>query len=497
MKIMDQPWYMRGFLAVKVGILAVLSLLVGAPIAMGANEVTTTILTNDEATEYIAEKTLRIALVRLAAYQFAEKHTLGANSGRLFQLTRYEHLTLPQNPLQEGTTPANTPMTISKVTAMSEQWGAVITMYDVPLLTIKHNVLQKAIELLGMQAAKVFEREMQRTLMSCTSVAWAGTSNADRTGLASGDHITSLDIQKAVAALRNAGAEDWSRTSSNTNSAYLKRIGGSGGGTDTAQATMGEPETGLIGLIDPYVEQDIVQDATFLLAAQYSNQRRLYQGEVGKWLGVVFVRSNLMPSISLLSSPSCAGATMTGFVATLHADDAYDITVTRIRKAYGIEEAVSAKIDVTTGGADQAIGVVLPVNTAYMYKVYIDVGDSAGVQYEVQTASSALTVTADDLQGPVFEGGQTIYITAPPAVTGNAAPVDPATGLTVHTTWIFGKEAFGVVELDKLQATLTPNTASDSDPLIQRRKAGWKAMFKCVIQNHDFIRLIESTSDFA
>jgi len=497
MKIMDQPWYMRGFLAVKVGVLAVLSLLVGAPIAMGANEVTTTILTNDEATEYIAEKTLRVALVRLAAYQFAEKHTLGANSGRLFQLTRYEHLTLPQNPLKEGTTPANTPMTISKVTAMSEQWGAVITMYDVPLLTIKHNVLQKAIELLGMQAAKVFEREMQRTLMSCTNAAFAGTTNTDRTGLSVGDVLTSLDIQKAVANLRNAGAEDWSRTSSNTNSAYLKRIGGSGGGTDTAEATMGEPMTGLIGLIDPYVEQDIIKDATFLLAAQYSNQRRLYQGEVGKWLGAVFVRSNLMPSISLLASPSCAGANQTVMTGGLSAGAAYDLTVTRIRKAYGIEEAVSVKIDVTTGGGDDCIGVVLPVDTAYMYKVYMDQANAAGVQYEVQTAASTLAVAANDLIGPVFEGGQTIYVTAEPAITGNAAPVDPITGLTVHTTWIFGKEAFGVVELDKLQATLTPNTASDSDPLIQRRKAGWKAMFKCVIQNHAFIRLIESTSSFA
>ena len=497
MKIMDRPWYSRWALAFKVGVLSVLSLLVGAPIALGANEVTTTVLTNDEATEYMAEKTLRIALVRLAAYQFAEKHTLGANSGRLFQLTRYEHLTLPQNPLQEGTTPANTPMTISKVTAMSEQWGTVITMYDVPLLTIKHNVLQKAIELLGMQAAKVFEREMQRTLMSVTNVAFAGTSNSDRTGLASGDVITSLDIQKAVSSLRNNGAEDWSRTSSNTNSAYLKRIGSSGGGTDTAQATMGEPETGLIGLIDPYIEQDLIKDATFLLAAQYSQQRRLYQGEVGKWLGVVFVRSNLMPSISLLSSPVCASANVTGFASGLAISSAYDLTVTRIRKAYGIEEAVSAKIDVSTDGSGDAISVILPTDTAYMYKVYIDQADAVGVQYEVQTASSSTASTADDIQGPVFEGGQTIYITAEPAATYNAAPVDPVTAITIHTTWIFGKEAFGVVELDKLQATLTPNTASDSDPLIQRRKAGWKAMFKCVVQNHNFIRLIESTSAFA
>jgi len=99
MDIAKQPWYTRWGIWCQLTLAWVASLLVGAPVAFGmADEVTTTVLTNDEATEYIAEKTLRVALVHLAAYQFAEKHTLAANSGRLFQMTRYEHLTLPRTP---------------------------------------------------------------------------------------------------------------------------------------------------------------------------------------------------------------------------------------------------------------------------------------------------------------------------------------------------------------------------------------------------------------
>jgi N4-gp56 family major capsid protein len=465
-------------------VLALLSFLVGCPVAFGmADEVSTTTLTNDQATEYIAEKTLRTALVRLAAYQFAEKHALPKNSGRLFQMTRYEHLTLPQLPIQQGVTPDNTPMTINKVTAMAEQWGAVITMYDVALLTTQHDVLQKAIELLGIQAAKVFERECQRVLMSATGVAFAGTSNTTRNGLATGDVLSSTDIQQAVATLRDNGAEDWTRTEANTSKAYLERMAKSGGGT-----------TGLIGLVDSFVEQDIVKDSTFVVAAQYSNIRALYAGEVGKYLGVVWVRSNYMPKITLLASPTVASSNMTGFSGGLSVSTAYDVSVTRIRKAYGLEEAVSALINISTDSGHDSISVVLPSDSAYMYRIYL--GTDGGTRYLVTSASSAVTVAADDITGPAFEGGQTVYVTAVPT-SGDASPVDPASGVTVHTTWIFGREAFGCVDLAKLEATLTPNAASDSDPLKQRRKAAWKAMFKCAIQNNAFIRLIESSSAFS
>jgi hypothetical protein len=59
-----------------------------------------------------------------------------------------------------------------------------------------------------------------------------------------------------------------------------------------------------------------------------------------------------------------------------------------------------------------------------------------------------------------------------------------------------GKEAFTVIDLQKLQSFVTPNQSSDSDPLVQRRKAGWKLMFKAVINNQNFLERIESLSAF-
>lgn len=474
--------------------LATVATLFGVPATFAmADEVTTAVLTLDEATEYIAAKTLRTALFQLAAYQFAEKHKLPTREGRTFSLTRYEPVNLPQNPLSQGVTPANTPMSVSRVQAVAEQWGAVITIYDVPQLTLAHDVLQKAIKRLGEQAAKVYERESQRAMLATTNNQFANAKTS-RDLLVATDYITSLEIRKAVTNLRKNGTAKWRRSASNTPKSYIERMQPEGGGTTAAKPGMDAQYSGLIGIVDTDVAQDLSNDSTFVNAASYSNIRALHVNELGMWLGVVWIESNFMPQLSLLASPTTAGANMTGFAGGLAGGTAYDFKVTRVAKSYGLEEAISAKIDQSTGGGDDAVSVVLPANTAFMYRIYA--GADAGTMYAVPSVASAVGVTANDITGPYFEGGQTVIVTAIPT-SGDTAPVTPATGVTVHVTWIFGDEAFGCVELDRLEATLTPNEASDSDPLKQRRKAGWKSMFKCVVQNSSYIRKLESASAFA
>lgn len=473
---------------------AALGALAGFPVAFGAaDDVTTTVLSNDEMTMYLADKTLRVALFHMATYQFAEKFTLPKHEGRTFMATRYEHINLPQNPATQGTTPANTPMVVNRVSCTAEQWVQVITIPDVPLLSVKHPVMQKAIDRLGVAAAKTFEREVQRTMMAATNTQFAN-AKASRDLLIATDVMSSLEISKAVTNLRKNGAEDWRRSSTNTTKGYLQKLIPEGGGTKIAVPGLGESPVGLIGIVDPDVEQDLNQDSTFTQAASYSNIRPLQVAEIGKWKGVVWIRSNFMPYISLLTSPTVTGANMTGFAGGLTAATVYDITVTRAAKTYGLEEAVSAVISTNTGGGNDSLSVVLPTDTAYIYRIYA--GSSGGTRYLVATTSSALTVTADDLTGPTYEGGQTVYVTAIPT-SGDTAPVAPASGVTVHVVWVFGNEAVGCTELDALQAFLTPATPSDSDPAVQRRKCSWKTMFKPLILNHNFIRKIECGSAFA
>jgi len=81
--------------------------------------------------------------------------------------------------------------------------------------------------------------------------------------------------------------------------------------------------------------------------------------------------------------------------------------------------------------------------------------------------------------------------------SGAPATADPPAAGNVHTGYVFGKSAFAVPAIGaRVQATLTPATASDSDPLQQRRKAGFKFYTKTCILNTDFFRRFECLSAF-
>src|SRR4029077_16839668 len=70
------------------------------------------------------------------------------------------------------------------------------------------------------------------------------------------------------------------------------------------------------------------------------------------------------------------------------------------------------------------------------------------------------------------------------SATGAPAGADPPAAGAVHTGYVFGKSSFAVPAIgSRVTTTLTPATASDSDPLKQRRKAGFKFFTKTCILN--------------
>ena len=88
--------------------------------------------------------------------------------------------------------------------------------------------------------------------------------------------------------------------------------------------------------------------------------------------------------------------------------------------------------------------------------------------------------------------GSVVYATG-----GPPAPAAPPASGTVHVGYIFGQGAFAVPAIgSRSEATITPPSATDSDPLKQRRKAGFKFMSKAVVLNPDFFRRFESFSAF-
>lgn len=430
----------------------------------------------NDVSNFIALKTLTLATKLVRFYEFGTKAKLDSQSGKSFTYTRYERLNLPTQSLTEGQSPSDSSMTISQVTAIAEQWGAVVTLTDVAELTIKHKPLGKAIELLALQAAETTDREIFKVLLSGTSVFFVG--DPARVGIDTGDVVDSATLASVVANLRSNGAM----------------------GIEKPSKPMDDPELGdmFALIVDPFVEQDISTDEGFVESVKYAAAKRLWNGEAGEYRGFRVVRSNHIPTLT--SAAAASTVDNSDDTGTIIFDKSLRIMVTGV-DVNGYERVIYQSSETDTAddaNSEHTISVTTPSTTGFTYNVY----SSAAL-----TADSTTTATAMTLQAGSLAPATTIKIGSTSGsasasrfvltTTGAAAPGQlKTTASKIHLSFGIGKEAYAVVDLQSLQTSLTPNDASDSDPLKQRRKAGWKTMFKSVICNNDFMTRIESESAF-
>lgn len=393
---------------------------------------------------YIAAQTLKRINRDTIVYGMGKKEKLPYRFSKTFQFTRYEKLNLPYSPLSEGVTPAQgDDMSISTIQCTMDQWGSYVNLSDVAQITAKHPALQQAIQLLSEQATETIDRECIKLLLSNTNVTYPGVATS-RATIAANDYMSTLVVKQVLADLRKQGAH-----------AVSGRL--------------------FMGLLDPAVEMDLMEDDTFTNAASYSNIVALFNGEVGTWYGVRWMCSNLIPTMQRAADVVTASSAAGG---SLLASTNYYVKVAYIDPQLGFETFVTQEQTQATGVGEDRVSVTLPADTSYTYNVYF--GSTPGVLYlvaESQLANAVIDIDDDPNSGAI-------------------APAHPGVGVEVHYSWVMGMEAFAVPELMSLQTFLTPAQASDSDPLLQRRKASWKVMFKPVICNELYLERIESASQF-
>lgn len=407
---------------------------------------------------HIASKLLMLAQKTLIFHQLSEKAQMPAGEGKTFQFNRYERLPLPLAPLSEGVDPSSTDMTISTVTATADQWGAYVELSDVAVLTIKHPLLQVAMNLLSYQAAECVERENINLLLTGTSVTYGGSATT-RSALSNvaTDSFVDAVAQKVVKRLRDRGAH--------------------------------EDESGyFVGVVDTAMEQDISasSNSTFTQAASYSAIRTLYKGEIGEWRGVRWMRSNFIPSLTGLAAVT---PTSQASPAGTFANSAYRTSIAYYNKRTGFLEKVTQN-NAFTPTANHSLSFAIPTDTNYVYKIFIGLpgGSANAIMYQAVantygTGFIPASVTAVVLDPP----------TSGASIVGSNIP---AVGKVVHFGWVFGKEAFCNVDLQNLQVFVSSKDATTDNPLVLRRTVGWKCMFKPVIQNQDFMERIEVLSAF-
>lgn len=412
---------------------------------------------SDAISYFIAQQMFSLSEKKLVLGRFAKRHNLPQRNGKTLRVVRYDRLNLPTAPLTEGTPPDAVALSVGEVDVTVEQWGIVVLLTDVALITTKHPALQVAIDRTSLVMSELLEREMANTLLDGSSDVIFGGDATSRADIVAADVFNTTVALKAVVNLRSKGAPTF--------------------------------EGDLYGaVIHPQVEGDLpASDATFRDISGFANVRKFEAGEIGVWMGIRWTRGNFLPKFKGVPAPSAAAATTEKAQATDAgaggAFGAADITVVAREVTTGYERKISGEYT-TAAGAD-SVTIVAPSSTAYVYDIY-STGDGGAGAYKlvasgVAASSSTVIDTTDYTAGTVA-----------------SPPAPPADQVEVFPCFVIGRDAFGRVELDgmSLQSYITPAGPSWSNPLAQGRKVGSKLMWKSFTIDPDFYVRIEVGSAF-
>lgn len=413
-------------------------------------------MVNDAPNVYIAARMIELAQRILVLQKCATQFTLEQKMSKTLRVVRVERLTLPNTPLSEGITPFTQSMTLTNVDVVTEQWGIVATLTDVVELTVKHPMLNIAIERVATSMKEVAEREDAIVLMAGTNVTYPGAVTA-RSGLSAADVFSTPLAITINAKLEMRGAPK-----------YM-------------------PDGYYMGVFQPPHKAAVLgSDATFQQASNFSRVAKLEYGYVGPWMGVDWILGNFLPVFVGVATPDTGAATATKAQYTVGTSGSlatgnYQLKVVAREVTTDYERRISQQTgNIAVTGPNGSVAVATPTSANYVYDIYFtQVGSTiARLVASRQAASTTFTITTQ------------------PTGTEAVAPVSPALGVSVYPGFVFGNGSFGTCTLNgmSLQSYTTPKGASDSDPLVQRRKVGAKFMRKSFILDNAFLERFETSS---
>ena len=227
--------------------------------------------------------------------------------------------------------------------------------------------------------------------------------------------------------------------------------------------------------------------------ARGQDLERLDFARIGTWMGVEWTRSNFLPYFRGISSPQAAaagdtsaqvsfGSVGTGSYLTSATASTVDVVVVGRDINSGYERLVTVQQQLAVTGAT-GITVHTPTNAGYVWDVYTPTVNT-GATPRLWAAN-----VASDTQ---------VLVTALASTSAKSAPAAPGNTREAFVAWVFGKDAFGRVELNgmSLKAYLTPAGASFSNPLAQGRKIGAKVMWNSWILDDNFFQRFEAGSAY-
>lgn len=230
-----------------------------------ATQLTTTSGLSPTMQSYYDRKMLEWAKTQFVYANYAQKRSIPKNNGKTVQFRRWTLFTpsATTQALTEGTTPTAQNLAMTAITATVKQYGAYVEVSDLLDLTAIDNVISDSSELLGEQLGNVADMIVRDAMATTTNVQYAGSKTSDN-DITAAVKLTVDEIRKAVRTLKKAKARKFTRKG-------------------------GRPH--YVCIVDPDSVYDLQSDSLWQDVSKYSNAEQIYDGELGKLFGVVFVET--------------------------------------------------------------------------------------------------------------------------------------------------------------------------------------------------------------
>jgi N4-gp56 family major capsid protein len=354
---------------------------------------------------------------RLVHQSYGQKRQIPRNGGKTVNFRKFSPFPAATEPLTEGVTPDGQDLEITSVTVELAQYGEYVMGSDLLDLTAVDPVLDETTELLGDQAGLSVDHIVRDVICRGTNVQYAN-GKATRDQLQAADKLTTTEIRKAVRTLKNNNAKPFIRN--------------------------GKPY--YYAIIDPDTAYDLMDDERWQNVADYQQGEKVENGEIGKLFGCIFVESTEAKK----------------FVAEDLSEGSRNLTVASYE--YGTSPIITLVEALSPLDATSLAGRTIILKDLSANPVVYDVVKIASAN---SGDAGSATIVLEDIPSFVPEANDSIY----PGEAG-------AEGITVNGTLVFGKDAYGVVDIEgegTVKNIIKPKgSAGTTDPLDQRWTSGWK-----------------------
>lgn len=210
------------------------------------------------------KKMLEWAKTQFVYANYGQKRSIPRNSGKTVEFRRWKLFDVDTAALvlTEGVTPTGQNIGQTKVEATVKQYGAYVEVSDVLDMTAYDPVIGDMSGLLGEQMGMCLDWVTRDALIAESSIQYAGGKTSTDAVTAT-DVLTVNDIRKAVRTLKKAKARKFTN-----------------GGTPH-----------FVCICDPDVTYDLQNDSKWEDVHKYQDKEAIYNGELGRMYGVVFVES--------------------------------------------------------------------------------------------------------------------------------------------------------------------------------------------------------------